>query len=167
MPSVVRVCVRGRPPSRTAGHPRGVLCPSGVGPGLLRAPIHRSLFCGECYPAHTHVDVLARGPRPWAVDQLMCLLTYGISFNSAVSAGIVVVSYHSILSRYLRGSRSHVDAILRSRSYAILRDIEICAPYVYAPPKLRTTALPPLHRCNRHRPDHWRRWDPTTGRGTC
>ena len=45
---IVRVCLRARPPSGTAGHPSGVLCPSGVGPGLLRVvantPI-RSLSC--------------------------------------------------------------------------------------------------------------------------
>ena len=29
--SIVRVCLRARPPSGTAGHPRGVFCPSGMG----------------------------------------------------------------------------------------------------------------------------------------
>ena len=36
---IVRVCRRARPPSGTAGHPRGALCPSGVGPGPLRAVV--------------------------------------------------------------------------------------------------------------------------------
>ena len=69
VPSIVRVCLRARPPSGTAGHPRGALCPSGVGPGLLRAVVKNSDPIRTNEPAceraaWTPPRLHARHPRP-------------------------------------------------------------------------------------------------------
>ena len=46
------VCARSRAASEPAGHPRGVLCPSGVRPGLLRAVVKTPIRSAPRVAAH-------------------------------------------------------------------------------------------------------------------